>query len=90
MDVDTKLILELMMAFDGVDSSLRKFNMLASPSVWHPIGEKEEAAFRALTAIENRAALKKWYSAGFSINPVADALRKILERAIDEELPLGL
>jgi hypothetical protein len=90
MDADTELIFELMRVFDGIDSSRRKLGVVsAGASGWHPIGEKEEAAFKALTALENRAALKKWYSGFSSINQAADAFRRILEQATGEELPVG-
>jgi len=90
MTEDTTLILELMKAFDGMDSSLRKCGVVsAGISGWRPVGEKEEAAFESLIALENRKALKNWYSVASSINPTANAFRKILEQAIGEELPLG-
>ncbi len=78
----------LMEVFSCVDSSLRQFEYLQQLDSWHPATEKERAAFDALTAVENRAALKVWYSSFPSINPVADKFRHILERAIGEELPL--
>jgi len=81
-------IRSLMEVFDSVDYSLRQFEYLGQFDTWQPMTQKEQKAFNALTAKENRDALKVWYSVLTSLNPVADQFRRILERAVGEELPL--
>jgi len=58
-------------------------------SVWQPSTEAEKIAFAELTDLRNRDALKKWFADVSAVNPGAEALRKILEKAVGEDLPVG-
>jgi hypothetical protein len=89
MSSERNVIAELMAIFDMVDSSLREIDLSDSRCEWHPRDDREKAAFNALTNRENRQALKAWYAGVLSISPLADAFRKILERAIGDDLPIG-
>jgi hypothetical protein len=89
MNSEVNQIRELMAVFDTANSSLREIDLPGGPCEWRPRNDGEKAAFSALTNRENRQALKAWYAGIPSINPMADAFRKILERAIGDELPLG-
>ena len=56
---------------------------------WQAETEDEKRAFAELTDLKNRVALKNWYLKLSSINPGAEVFRQILQRAINEELPLA-
>ena len=75
--------------FSRPDSSFRKVRSEDDVRDWLPCTEDEREAFEALIALENRVALKNWYSQFESLNPTADAFRRVLERAAGEPLPFG-
>jgi hypothetical protein len=89
MNPEEDHILRLMEVFDRVDSSFRQVETFGQAGRWLPITDVERNAFAALVAPENRGALKTWYSSGSSLNPHADLFRRVLERAIGEDLPLA-
>lgn len=89
MNTDTHRITELMAAFGGMDSSFRQVETAEEAGRWIPTTESEKLAFEALTAIQNRCALKAWYAAISSLNPHALLFHQILEQTIGERLPLG-
>jgi hypothetical protein len=82
-------IMWLMSAFDKPNSSFLECFYRGDLSIWKPTTDEERRAFTQLTAPENREALKEWFSRSSSINPGAEALRRILERAIGDQLPVG-
>jgi hypothetical protein len=77
-------------AFDKPSSSFFTCYFRADISTWKPETDEEKKAFATLIAPENREELRDWYARLASINAMADALRKILEREIGEPLPVGL
>ncbi len=85
----TDKILLLIGVFDGNESSLRQIRSEEQAREWRPNTEAEQKAFEELTSKENRELLKAWYLNITSINPTADRFRRILERAIGEEIPLA-
>jgi hypothetical protein len=82
-------IMVLFTAFEKVNSTFFLCFFRGDVTTWRPGTEEEKEAFVALIAPENREALRKWYAQLSSINAMADALRKILEREIGEPLPIG-
>jgi hypothetical protein len=89
MSIDENKIMWLLSTFDDARSSFFNCYYRGDLSSWQPRTEKEKQAFAELTASVNRAALKTWYSRSSSINSAAEAFRQILQRAINEDLPLG-
>ncbi len=85
---DDKILLWLDV-FSRPDSSFRTVRSEEDVKEWQPQTDEEQKAFDALIAKENRGLLKAWYAQFPSINPTADAFRRILERAIGKKLPLG-
>jgi len=79
----------LLSTFDNPRSTFFNRYYRGDLSSWEPGTQEEKTAFSDLTAPVNRAALKAWYSSVSSINPGAEAFRQILERAINEALPVG-
>jgi hypothetical protein len=75
--------------FGRSDSSIRQIKSSEQAQAWRPETEIEQEAFSLLTSKENRVELKKWYLQISTINPLAEMFRQILERAINEKLPLG-
>jgi hypothetical protein len=88
MNPEANEIIKLMAVFDTSNSSIREIDPTDRSFAWQPRGDKENAAFNSLTNQDNRQALKAWYASMTSINPLADAFRKILEQAINDDLPL--
>ena len=82
-------IMWLFSAFEKPTSSFLECFYRGDLSTWRPGTEEERRAFDQLTAPENRQALKAWYARYPSINPGAEALHRILEKAIGERLPIG-
>jgi len=89
MNFEQEQIRKLMEVFDRIDSSLRRIETLEQAKQWLPNKNDEKSAFDALTSEENRMSLKAWYAGAHALNPRADLFRQILERAINEKLPLG-
>jgi len=82
-------ILVWMDVFSRPDSSFRAVRSEEDVRGWQPQSQGEQEVFGELVAIENRKSLKMWYAQFPDLNPSADAFRRILERAIGEELPIG-
>ncbi len=89
MPLTDERIMWLLSAFDKPQSSFFVCYYRGDLSRWFPETEEEKSAFVELTAPENREALKGWYARCPSINPGAEALRRILEKAIGEQLLIG-
>lgn len=86
---DNKMMV-LFDVFGNPRSSFFNSFFLGELATWKPGTKAEEEAFAALMAPENRRELRKWYSGySSSIDPMAEALRRILEREIGEPLPIG-
>ena len=85
---DNKMMV-LFTAFEKVNSTFFISFFRGDLTAWKPGTGEEKEAFAALIALENREELKKWYSELSSINAMADALRRILEREIGEKLSVG-
>ena len=83
-----KNIMWLLSAFESPRTAFFHHYYQGDLDAWQPQTREEIEAFSQLTAPANRTALKVWYLKQFLINPVADAFRQILEKAINEELPL--
>ena len=81
-------IMWLLSAFDKPQSSFFNCYYRGDLSCWQPTTPEEKEAFAELIAPANREALKEWYTRLHSINPGAEAFRRVLERAVGEELPL--
>ncbi len=75
--------------FSRPDSSFRRVRSEEDVKEWRPETDRERIAFEGLIAEESRLSLKAWYSTLSSVNPTADAFRRILERAIGEKIPVG-
>jgi len=89
MDWTNDKILLLLSAFDKPDCSFFNCYFRGDISTWQPGTEPEKKAFAELTAPENRSLLKHWYAKEKAINPMAEAMRRILERETKEQLPVG-
>ena len=85
-----KNILWLLSAFDSPRTLFFHHYYHGDLNTWQPQTREEKECFNQLTTPANRAALKAWYGKMPFINPVADAFRQLLEKAINENLPLGL
>ena len=79
----------LFTAFEKVNSSFFNCYFRGDLATWKPGTDEEKEAFASLIAPENREDLRKWYAQLTSINAMADALRRILEREIGEHLPIA-
>ena len=88
MTANDKNIMWLLSAFDYPRTAFFHYYYHGDLQSWRPSSREEQEAFHQLTAAGNRAALKAWYHKQPSIHPVADAFRRILEKAINEELPI--
>ena len=82
-------IMWLLSTFDDPRSSFFTCYYRGNLSSWKPETENERLAFSELIAPINRDLLKAWYSRLPAINPAAEALRQVLQKAINEELPLA-
>jgi hypothetical protein len=85
--VDDK-IMALFSVFDDPRSSFFNCYYRGDVSSWQPTTLPEKEALAQLAHISNRAALKQWYSEVAAINPVAEVMRRFLEKYIGDELPL--
>jgi hypothetical protein len=81
--------MRLMSTFDDLRSSFSICYYFGDLSSWRPETEEEKLAFAELIASENRPALRAWYSKYSAINAGAEAMRQVLRKAINEELPLA-
>lgn len=79
----------------SLPEELRPICALLDAWHWFKLAEGEQSprvleAIRRLSYPEMRPALKKWYLQQRHINTAADEFRHELEKAVGEELPLGL
>jgi len=89
MSLSRNEVMLLMSAFDKPTSSFLECYYRGDLSTWQPGTQEESRAFGQLTTPENREALRAWYAHYPAINPGAEALRRILEKATGEPLPIG-